>query len=237
MRSKFVLRITAASVSAFPTNEALGERFLMLGFGDPNPQNVAYEIRQKEYQDEAVKEWAALPELAAAEKERVIFFSRLPDHGRLLVTRVSQGSATVRFIHDNLGRLEKNTEDAIRELSRKNGSIEALEVQDNKVEIYEKGANHVLIIGRVIRNTFQETIRRNPADLVTSLVTGVATIVTFFLLTDVGLTPNSVFQGTVQRFSTAMLSAFFISVVNFVQHWARLKREGIIEWKPAVERA
>jgi hypothetical protein len=79
---------------------------------------------------------------------------------------------------------------------------------------------------RVIRNSFRETIKRNPADLVSTLVTGVAALASLLILADVGFTPNSLLQGTMQRFSTAMISAFFIATVNFVQHWAGLKREG-----------
>jgi hypothetical protein len=237
MRAKFVLVIRAASASAFPSNESLVDRLLMLGLGAPESNTEPYDIRRKMYQDDAQRDWSALPEVAEAEREQVIFFSRLPDHGRLVVTRVSQGTATIRFIHDSLARLEKNSEAMIRELGKRTGSIDALDVQDGRVEIYERGQNHVIIVGRVISNALRETVRRNPADIISAVVTGAAAIVTLAIMAFAHLKQGAITTGTVERFSTAMISAFFIAVVNFVQHWARLNREGIIEWRPASEEA
>jgi hypothetical protein len=225
------------SPSAFPTDEAFVDRLRSLGLGRTVTEAGTYEDRRKRYLSEAEKEWDHLPEVADTERDNVIFFARLPDHCRLLVTRNLEGYATFRLLHDNLGELERDAEHIVAELGKRIGSIEGLAIESNRIEIYERGHNHVLLVGRAITNPFRESVRRSPADLVAAAVTGVASVITLVLLAFVNLEQASIMRGTIERFSTAMIAAFFIAVVSFVQHWWQVIREGGVEWRPAYQKA
>ncbi|MEI8410531.1 MULTISPECIES: hypothetical protein [unclassified Kribbella] len=236
MRAKFVVLINAVSISAYPTDEALVDRLLTLGLGRTSKDSGPYEDRRKAYLREAEREWDHLPEVAVGERDHVIFFARLPDHCRLIVTRSLQGYATFRLIHDNLGELEKNAEHIVGELTKKVGAIEGLQIESNRVEVYEHGRDHVILIGRAIDSPLREAVRNSPADLVCAAVTGVASLVTVALLAFAHLTPDSLARGSVERFSTAMIAAFFIAVVSFVQRWWQAIRQGGVEWHPAYQK-
>lgn len=233
MRAKFVLRITATSTKAFPSDEEFVDRLLTLGLGKSDSTSQSYEDQRKGYLEEAEKEWQHLPEVAASERDDVVFFARFPDHGRLIVTRVADGFATFRLIHGDLAELEEGAESLIEELGKKVGSLQPLEVEDNRVEIYERGEDRVIITGRVITNSLREAKKRHPADIVSAGVTGGASIASLFALAFANLPQDSIALGTVERFSTAMIAAFFISLVTFIQHWREIARHHIIEWQPA----
>jgi hypothetical protein len=236
MRAKFVVLIAAISTSAYPTDEALVERLLMLGLGQAADHTDSYEVRRKEFLAEAEKEWDHLPEVAQAERGNVIFFARLPDHCRLIVTRSLQGYATFRLIQDDLAELEENVEALIRELAKRVGAIEGLQIESGRVEIYERGRDHVIIVGRVISHALKETVHRNPAEVVSAMVTGTASLVSLAMLAFIHFSQGSLARGSVERFSTAMIAAFFIAAVGLVQRWWRVSQKGGIEWRPESRR-
>jgi tetrahydromethanopterin S-methyltransferase subunit G len=232
MRAKFVVALTAISPSAYPADEALVDRLLTLGLGQTVDQGIAFEDRRKIFLAEADREWDHLPEVAERERQYVIFFSRLPDHCRLIVTRSIQGRATFRLIHDNLAELEKNVEWISKELRKRVGSIEGLEVESGRVEVYERGRDNVIMVGRVIDRALWEAIHQNPAELVSAIVTGAASLASLVLLGYVHVGTSSLARGSIERFSTAMISAFFIAAVTLVQRWWRISRQGGVEWRP-----
>jgi hypothetical protein len=236
MRAKFVVLISAVSTSAYPSDEAFVDRLMTLGLGRTSKDSGPYEDRRKEYLEEAEREWDHLPEVAEAERDHVIFFARLPDHCRLIVTRSLQGYATFRLIHDSLGELEKNVERIVAELNKKVGSIDGLQIESNRVEVYERSRDHVILVGRAIDNPFREAVRSSPADLVSAAVTGLASLITLALLAFAHLSQNSLARGTVERFSTAMIAAFFITLVSFIQRWWQVIKQGGVDWQPAYQK-
>jgi hypothetical protein len=233
MRAKFVIRIPATAPNSFPSDENFADRLVMLGLAKSDAAKQEYEDRRKNYLEQAEREWDHLPEVAERERDDIIFFARFPDHGRLIVTRVADGFATFRLIHGDLAELEEGAETLIEELGKKVGAINPLEVEDNRVEIYERGQDRVIITGRVITNPLREARKRHPADIVAAAVTGVASILTLVVLAFGDLEHGTVVLGTVERFSTAMMASFFISVVTFIQHWRQIARNRTIEWQPA----
>jgi len=233
LRAKFVIMIRAASVKAFPTNEELVDRFAMLGLASPGSDALEpYEIRRKAFQDRAEKEWTALPEVAADEKDHVVFFARLPDHGRIIVTRLLAGYATIRVIHDDLATLEKAAERIATELRKRVGAIDGFDIEEDRIEIYERGQNNVLLVGKVVTQPFKETMNRHPGDWISGTVTAIASFLSIAILAYSAPDPDSLFGGTLSRFSTAMIAAFFISAVTFFQHYGSIRRRGKIEWRP-----
>lgn len=229
MRAKFVVEVPAASSNSFPTNEDFESRLISLGLGEQG-RAQAWDDRVKKYLDEADVVWDQFPEVAQSERDYVVFFARLPYHGRLIVTRYDEGYAVFRVLNEDLAKLESGTERLVRALTSKSAALPGLVVVDDEIEIYERGYDRVLIRGHVISSPLKETVRRHGGNVVTLTVTGIAALVTILLLNIPSLLPGGIAVGTVERFSTAMLATFFVTAATLAQVWFSLKRKKQIDW-------
>ncbi|HSV37484.1 MAG TPA: hypothetical protein VLI04_01885, partial [Nocardioidaceae bacterium] len=194
-----------------------------------------YEERLKQHIDAADKVWEQLPEVAAEERDSVIFFAKLPHFGKLVVTRYDQGYLVLRVINEDLLRLQQAAEELVRDTTSRSGHLDGLEVYCNEAEIYERGHTNVIMRGRVIDRALGEASRRHPEIIASLAVTLLATVVTLAWLA-FAEPAKDILRGSLERFSTAMIAAFFISLVTLIQKWSQLKRKGGIDWQPVSSR-
>lgn len=233
MRAKFVILIKEVSKSEFHSDETFIDHLVRRGLGSPPNGSHDYETRRSDYQERAVEDLGHLPESAALlDRDSVIFFVRFPNQSRLIVTRTLARYATFRVIHDELAELESTTEGLIRSLKS-----DGFRVDDDKVEIYERGQNHVIMTGRVIKNSLREAAKQRPATAGTTIVALTLSVATILYMIFDHRTDDSVLDTSVERLSTAMIAAFLISLVSFIYEARQISRHRTVEWRPALPRS
>jgi len=230
VRAKFVVEVPAASPASFPSNEDLESRLFALGLAEQG-HSADFDTRQKRYVSRADEVWGQFPEVAQDERDYVVFFARLPFHSKLIVTRFEEGTAVFRVLNEDLAKLEDATARLVDDITSKAGALNGLEIVSNEVEVYERQTDRVVIRGYVVSKPLREALRRNSGTAITLVVTGIAALVTMVILGLHVFRAGTIPVGTIERFSTAMLATFFVSLATFIQVWISLRRKRHIDWQ------
>jgi hypothetical protein len=169
-----------------------------------------------------------MPEVAAAEWNYVIFLGYVSDNQTLfVVTRMVPGQITFRLLHRELPRLQSSTEKMIRKILSARLEKLPLHIADPTVTVYERRFDHVILTGRVITQPFKETRRINLKDLLLTIVSVGLFVPTAYVVMSRPPTPGvapTFLHATLDRGSTALLTAALVSVLGFVHTWIQVRR-------------
>lgn len=175
-----------------------------------------------------------MPEVAAAEKEAVIFTGYLSAEQVLFViTRMVPAQVTFRLLHREFPRLRAATEKMMAKVISARLNRPPVHIINPTVSIYERGHDHVIINGRVITQPLKETFHNNLKDTLLFAVPLLLAIPTIFValhFPDPKLAPQVFWKGMVDRLSTALLTASLVSLLGLLQTWVQIRRGRIIDW-------
>lgn len=196
---------------------------------DSNPRKPLYTAL-------AAKLFRDMPEVAAAEKDHVIFYGYISDsQTEFVVTRMVSRQLVFRLLHPELSRLKAATQKIVKELSEDDGNNEQirLSISDEIVDVYEKGHDHVIIKGRIIgpklRARLRETLRLNYKDFMVSAAFLILFLITLFALSRVD--PKDTLHAHLERFSTGFITTFFVSLFGLGTTYWSVSRNQVIAWR------
>ena len=181
-----------------------------------------------------------MPEVAAAEKNAIIFLGYIANYQTIfVVTRMVGRQVTFRLLHRQLIKLQSSTVLMMNMLlSTFISDSSSLILSSSTVSVYERQQDHVIITGRVITNPVSETINTNFKDFV--LVVGPLLIL---LPTTASLfytdSQNAFVYGFLERLSTALITTILVSILGIYTSWREIKKNKLIDWSvdtPGVQR-
>lgn len=99
-----------------------------------------------------------------------------------IVTRSVSGEITYRLLQPELQQLTDATEKLVKNvISKSLFGANVWHIINQKILIYEKSHNHVILEGRVVERPFVETIRTNPKDAFVILMVGMFGVIWFLV--------------------------------------------------------
>jgi len=231
MRAVFTVQISAVSVDKYPTNEEFLSRIRALGWEDVKVKELSEEDKLKWYEEHAEKLWENMPEIAADERDYVIFYGVLQDNqAKFIITRVTEGQATFRLLHPNLDRLQASTIGMVKKLIESVGNLQPIRISNQRISIYERGYDEIIIQGRVVPNALAEAWRVDKRNILLAIGAFLLTVPTFAGLIWVNSQTNQILGGTLERASTAFLTTFIVSVIGFLQTYLQIRNIKIVDW-------
>jgi len=187
-------------------------------------------VRREWYRQQAEVVLSEMPEVKRTDPERdaVIYFGTMADEDtKFIVTRRVMGELKFRLLHRELLKLQSSTDRAVRNvLSAKL----FCGVIGNKVTIFERGREVVLVSGDVVANQLREAYKRDYRDIALAVVPLILFVVLFPLDVMFGGSLSPDVRGVVDRFATAMLTTSIVSALGFLTVYWRLGREGRVVW-------
>jgi hypothetical protein len=234
MRAVFTVSIPQVSTEKYPTNEEFLSRIRALGWENIKVREMSDEEKNVWYQTEAATLWDEMPEIAAQEKEYVIFFGLLQDNQtRFIITRVTDGQATFRLIHRNLDRLQSSTVKMVRQLIEPHGNLPGLSISNYRISIYERKHDDIIIQGRVVPNALAEAWRVDSKNILLAIGALLLAVPSFIALIWINSSTNQIIGGTLERASTAFLTTMIVSVIGFIQTYLQIRNIKVIDWAVA----
>jgi len=233
MRSVFTVNIPSNESGEYPSNTEILHRIRSFGW-EPieiqrmNEDEAAKEVRYKELADKLFNE---MPEIAKEEKESVIFFGYLADdQTKFVITRSVEGQITFRLLHPVLPRLQSSTTKMVKKLISCTINKRQLEISNQTVVIYERGFDHIIISGRVIPNPVREALRTDRKNVLLATGPLILAVPVMFGLLVVNSDNSPLLGGTMERFSTALLTTSLVSALSLFQTYYEIRRERLISW-------
>jgi hypothetical protein len=234
MRSVFTVKIPPISADKYPSDDEFLSRGRALGWENIKAKEKADDERKAWYVQKASEIWDQMPEIAAAEKDYVIFYGELQDNQtKFIITRVVEGQATFRLLHPNLDRLQASTAYMVGTLLAPVGNLPALEISNNRISIYERGYDDIIIQGRVIKSAMEETWRVDKKNILLAVGAFLLAVPTFITLIWVNSKTNQILGGTLERASTTFLTTIVVSLIGFIQTYLEIRKHKIIDWAVA----
>lgn len=222
----------ASSLSVVPTDAALAD--------SRSGQNAEMEEinRHKRYQELASVLFKDMPEVVANEEQQsVIFYGYLADEKtKFVITRMVSGQITFRLLHPSLTSLQSSTEKMVRKIIGSTVAAKPLVVSNERVEVLERGQEHVIVTGRVIPHALRETIRTDKRDAYLSIIPTLLLYPTIALGEFLGRTSITL-QGHMERMSTALLTTALVSFLGLAQTYSDIRKNKIIAWSFAADSA
>jgi hypothetical protein len=200
-----------------------------------NPTLVAGADREnttEDYKRLANELFAEMPEVAAAEKEYVVFAGYIADlQTPFVITRMVQGQMTFRLLHRELPRLQLSTEKMLRNIIDAKLEGSSLKISNPRVTVFERRYDHIIITGRVITNAIGETIRSDVKDFILFLVPLILFLITIYALVTLPTSnPPTLGHGILERANTAFLTTTVISLLSLIQVYVEIRRSRLIDW-------
>ena len=173
-----------------------------------------------------------MPPGAASRLEHVLTYGYLSDdYTRFVVIRLVDGQITFRLANTVLGQLQTSTTKVIRKILKSNINGQPLRVCNQRVVIYERGNDFIVLNGRVIPNPLKETFRTDRKSVLLAVVAlSVFLIAISLLLSGMMAETNALLRGTIERVSTAMLTAALVSSLNLTETYLEIYRNRVIVW-------
>jgi hypothetical protein len=237
MRSVFTVLIPPVGTNNYPTDTEFLTRIRSLGWENTRAKEKSEEELKEWYKTKAAEIWNQMPEIAMAEKEYVIFFGDLQDNQtKFIITREVEGQATFRLLQTNLDKLQSSTVYMVKTLRKPIGSLLPLEISNQRVSIYERGHDEIIIQGRVISNAFDETWRVDKKNILLAIGALLLSIPLFTTLIWVNSKTNQIIGGTLERASTAFLTTFIVSLIGFIQTFLEVRSTKVVDWVVSVSK-
>jgi hypothetical protein len=185
-------------------------------------------------------------EIAAAEKDDVVFLGKVADdQTQFVVTRPVENQITFRLLHPVLPRLQASAKKIIKTVLKTNLAGRPLAIGNNRIVVYERGHDNIIIAGRVVSRPIRETCRTDLKDLLLTVVPVLILIpVTALLLQTpttstaqpVGVMSAPLMRGTLERFSTALFTTALVSLLGLLTTYYDIKKNRAIAWDVARDR-
>jgi len=185
-----------------------------------------------------------MPEVAAAEKNDVVFFGYVADdQTKFVVTRAVENQITFRLPHPVLPRLQASAKKIVRRILVAKFLEQSLVVGNSRIVVYERGYDDIIITGRVISHPLRETRRTSTKDLLLTIVPLLLLVPLTVLLivapsaitaqptTSALATP--LIHGTLERMSTALLTTALVSGLGLLTTYYDIKKNRSIAWDVA----
>lgn len=231
MRAVFTVQIPSVSTDRYPTDDEFLSRIRALGWENTKAREKADDELKAWYTQRASEIWDLMPEIASGEKEYVIFYGELQDNQtKFIITRLVEGQATFRLLHPNLDRLQASTVYMVKTLQKSVGSLPPLEIRNQRISIYERGHDDIIIQGRVITSYARETWRVDKKNVLLAFGSFLLAVPTFITLVWVNSQTNTIIGGTLERASTTFLTTFVVSVIGFIQTYLEIRNVKIVDW-------
>jgi hypothetical protein len=138
----------------------------------------------------------------------------------------------VRLLHPELPRLQASTDKIIRRLLLANPFGSPLSISNNRVVVYERGAEHIIMSGRVIPAPIRETISTNKKDFLLTFFPLALCIPVISLLFVVHPETHQLLSDIAQKLSTALLTTSVVSCLGLVQTYMDVRKNRLIAWHP-----
>jgi hypothetical protein len=231
MRSVFTVNLPASTDGKYPSNSDVLS--LVRSFGwEPTEVHLAGDETAKEqkYKELAENIFHSMPEIAAAEKDFVIFYGYFADdQTRFVITRVVEGQITFRLLHPELPRLQSSTEKMVRNIITSRIHDKILVVSNHTIRVYERGYDEIIMKGRVIPNAWREAVKTDRKDVLLAIG---AFVVGFITLAGIlsQISNSTLINGTMERMSTAMMTTALVSALGLFQAYWEISRHSIIAW-------
>ncbi len=236
MRAVFTVQIPPTSIDKYPTNEEFLSRIRALGWEDVKIKEFSEDSKLEWYKNHAQALWENMPEIAGDEQDYVIFYGVLQgDQTKFIITRVTEGEATFRLLHPNLDRLQASTKYLIRRLIESVGNLPPLNISNQRISIYERGFDEIIIQGRVVPNALSEAWRVDKKNILLTVGAFLLTVPSFLAISLgwIDITSNPILGGTFERASTAFLTTTIVSFIGFLQTYFEIIGIKIIDWAVA----
>jgi hypothetical protein len=236
MRSKFIVQILKKADGTFPTDIDLQNKIREYGWEPPDIAKMeSTEEKLKAYRERAQPLFTAeqMPEVAQEELEDVIFFGAIrADQTRFVVTR-TPGELTFRLIQAELPMLISATEKLLKAIGATNLVGLPLKrtphnVIDNKILIYEKGHNHVILQGRVVESPFFETLRTNQKDAFVILL--VLLFLMLRLISHTIIDFKFISAADFDKLTFSILAVSLVSLIGLVLTFIGIRRHKLVSW-------
>jgi len=235
MRSKFIVQIPHNSKGEFPTDEEVRVTIRSYGWEPADIASTTSEVEKVTlYKTKADKLFTegVMPEVAHEEKDYVIFFGQIAsDQTKFIVTRSVSGLITYRLLQEELHQLISATEKLVRNvISKSVFSLKGVSVsiENNNILVYEKGHNHVILEGRVVENTFVETIKTNPKDALVMFLVVIFGTISFSVHN--ASENNLVTPDQMDKISLSVIAVALVSLVGIVLTFVNIKKNRIVSW-------
>lgn len=234
MRAVFTIEIEPTGVDTYPSDSDFLTRVRAYGWEEMSIKQLPNDEKLKKYKEHAGELWKEMPEVTNEEQQFVIFYGILQDNRtKFVITRMNDSQATFRLLHNNLGRLQQSTDKIVRSIVRSHANTKGLEISQNRIIIYERGFEDILIVGRVIPSAFKELWRADKKNVLLAAIFGFLLIPSFIMLQFVNSSTNLILGGSFERVSTAFLTTAIVSCVSLFQTYLEIRQEKIIDWKVA----
>jgi hypothetical protein len=233
MRAVFTVDLPLIDEQGYPTDQQIVELVRSYGW---EPVEVCTlmdeEAKLQKCRELATYLFEDMPPGAASRLEHVLTYGYLSDdYTRFVVIRLVDGQITFRLANTVLGRLQTSTAKVIRKILKSQINGQPLRVCNQSVVVYERGNDFIVLSGRVIPNPLKETFR---SDRKSVLIAGVALfiflIVISLLLSGMDSSANRLLGGTLERISTAMLTAALVSTLNLTETYLEIYRNKVVVW-------
>ena len=175
--------------------------------------------------------FAQMPEVAAAERRRLIYLGYIADEQVFFViTRMVAGVITFRLLHQDLERLQRATLTLVQSVVQATIAQQQLEISSPVVQIYKRKYDHIIINGRIITHPLREVIREHWRDFLVFPVALSLAIVTFAPLVGGFVDKETVWFGMIERFNTVMDTTSLILFLQFLATYFQIRRRRLINW-------
>lgn len=228
MRSVFTVDLRCDENAAFPSDSNLLDAIRGFGWEPIEIRDAADEPAKRElYKRAAEHLFSEMPEIAVEERGHVLFFGLLADdQTKFVITRRVEGQLTFRLLHPALPRVQSSTRKMVAKvLASQFGSI-----SNNRVLVYERGFDHVILLGTVISDPKRETLRINKKDALLAVVPLLLVAPIFFGLAMADLSSHQFMKGTGERLSTALITTSIVSGLGLLQTYWDIRRNRLISW-------
>lgn len=258
MRAVFSVDIPKTTNGDFPTDVEITK--MVRGFGwEPVELRAAALLGERggsddgletaklaKYKELAQPMFEQMLEIAAAEKDDVVFFGKVADdQTQFVVTRPVENQITFRLLHPVLPRLQASAKKIVKTVLRTDLVGKRLAVGNNRIVVYERGHDNIIIAGRVISRPIRETCRTDLKDLLLTIVPALILIpVTALLLQtptnspeqSAGIMSAPLMRGTLERLSTALFTTALVSLLGLLTTYYDIKKNRAIAWDVARDR-
>lgn len=231
MRAVFTVDLPTRNSEDYPKDEEILKVVRSFGW---EPVEISHIVDEAEktakYKEMATELVNAMPEIRAVNQNIIFYGYIVADETPFMISRVVTGQITFRLLQPDLSPLLTATDRIIRRVIRSRIYEKSLAISNQKIVVYERGHENIILKGRVIPNAFRETIHTDRKDFLLTIVPFAIVIPLISIL--IAFNPsNPLLGGTLERLSTALLTTSLVSALGLFQAYWVIRRENLISWK------
>jgi hypothetical protein len=233
MRAVFTVDLPKLDGNKYPTDAQIIEVIRSFGWEPVEVCQLDDEISKLEKcRDLSRVLFEEMPPGSMSRLEHVVTYGYLADDfTRFVVIKLVEGQVTFRLANNVLSRLQTSTGKIIRKLLNAQIDGKSFRVCNQSVVIYERGNDYIVLTGRVVPDPLKETFRSDRKSVMIATVALVVFAFAITLLTVGGMRESAgLLGGTLERLSTAMLTATLVSGLNLTETYFEIYRNRIIVW-------